>query len=52
MNNVTITAEEYNQLLADRAMLECLEACGVDNWCGYDAAQQLYEDDYVQIYGW
>ena len=23
--------------------LSCLEAMGVDNWCGYEEAQQMYE---------
>lgn len=30
-------------------LLECLEACGVDNWSGYEDAQDMYNgswDDY------
>lgn len=39
---VTISQEEYDQLLADQAKLHALEAMGVDNWSGYaDAMEQL-----------
>jgi hypothetical protein len=40
---VTITKKEYNQLLNDADFLSCLESCGVDNWCGYDEACNMYE---------
>ena len=42
--NVIITVKEYEQLKRDQAFLECLHAAGVDNWCGYDAAQEMMED--------
>lgn len=41
---VTITKAEYTQLLNDQAFLEMLEACGVDNWCGYDDTKEMYEE--------
>ena len=39
---VTITRKEYDRLLAAQAMLDALEAAGVDNWSGYsDAMAEL-----------
>ena len=35
---VTITRNEYEELLDYEEYLECLEAAGVDNWEGYDYA--------------
>lgn len=35
---VTIPRKEYEQLLADRDMLDALRAAGVDNWSGFDEA--------------
>lgn len=35
---VTISRKEYDQLLADQAMLDALKAAGVDNWSGYPEA--------------
>jgi len=32
---VTISKREYDSLLRDLDKLSCLEARGVDNWCGY-----------------
>lgn len=40
---VTISKVEYEQLLQDSEFLECLEACGVDNWDGYDDAREMYQ---------
>ncbi|WP_445012201.1 hypothetical protein [Vreelandella stevensii] len=37
---VTISRGEYEQLLADQAKLRALEAMGVDNWTGYEAAME------------
>ena len=39
---VVITREEYESLLDDRELLDCLRAVGVDNWDGWDAAMDLY----------
>lgn len=41
---VTITKEEYEELLADSKFLACLDAAGVDNWDGYDFAQDMMDD--------
>lgn len=34
--NITISKHEYKQLLKKEALLDSLEAAGVDNWSGYD----------------
>ncbi|ASN68337.1 hypothetical protein 10S11_75 [uncultured Caudovirales phage] len=41
---VTISAEEYNNLLKKEKFLEALENRGVDNWDGYSEA-------YKSVYG-
>ena len=41
---VTISKAEYRELLNIQARLDCLEASGVDNWCGYDEAMEYYEE--------
>ena len=41
---ITISVEEYDQLLEDSAFLNCLINAGVDNWAGYEIAQQMLED--------
>ena len=43
---VTISRKEYDQLQKDAAMLNALEAGGVDNWEGYsEACASLDEDE-------
>ena len=41
---VTISIEEYNQLIDDQMFLEALTAYGVDNWCGYSDARKYFEE--------
>ena len=42
METVTISKKEYESL-QDRAMfLDCLQIAGVDNWEGYDEANEIY----------
>lgn len=38
---VTITAIEYQNMLESQEELECLQACGVDNWSGYSDAMRI-----------
>lgn len=50
---VTITQEEYDDLIEDAKILQVLRGSGVDNWEGYDGAMEALdswgiEDD--QIY--
>lgn len=42
---VTISKKEYDELLDRDFFLSCLEGAGVDNWCGYEEAWQLYKED-------
>lgn len=41
---VTISKEEYADLIDSAEFLSCLEACGVDNWSGYGDAQEMFDD--------
>lgn len=41
---VRITESEYKQLLDDSAFLAALRGAGVDNWDGYDNAQEMLEE--------
>ena len=42
---IEITKEEYEKLLYSNEFLMALEAAGVDNWDGYEYAQDMMEDD-------
>lgn len=44
---VTVTATEYNELRCREAFLSALEAAGVDNWSGYEVAQEIYDESYA-----
>ena len=39
--NVTISKAKYDRLLYDSEKLNHLEACGVDNWSGWDDAMEM-----------
>lgn len=41
---VTIEISEYRALLLRDRFLTALEAAGVDNWIGYDEAQEIYRE--------
>lgn len=43
---ITITKEEYDELLSDSAFLSALQAAGVDNWDGYDVAQEIRDQEF------
>lgn len=38
---VTITKEEYDELNEDSKFLQCLYSAGVNNWDGYEVAQDM-----------
>ena len=40
---VTLTQEEYNELKQDQDFLRALEGAGVDNWDGYEFAQEAMD---------
>jgi hypothetical protein len=42
--NITISKEEYEELLKDQKLLQCLQGAGVDNWSGYDYAMELMQE--------
>ena len=44
MVHISIPQEEYDQLIEDQKWLRALEAAGVDNWEGYDLAQELFQE--------
>jgi len=43
-DNTTISDDEYDELLKDSVLLNCLREVGVDNWDGWDDAITLYND--------
>ena len=42
--NITISKEEYEELLKDSQFLDCLRGAGVDNWDGYDHAMEMMQE--------
>ena len=40
---ITISKEEYESLLEDQKLLQCLQDAGVDNWSGYDYAIEMMQ---------
>lgn len=42
---ITISVEKFDELLAAQNFLEALLGCGVDNWEGYEMAQEMVSDD-------
>ena len=44
-DQVCISAAELAELREDSKFLDCLRAAGVDNWDGYDYAQEIYNDE-------
>lgn len=45
-DTITISKEEYNRLNENERFLCALQAAGVDNWDGYDHAQDIMEEWY------
>lgn len=43
-----IDPEELKQLRLDRDFLECLKACGVDNWEGWDYAWEMFHETHPE----
>jgi len=41
---VIVYESKLNSLEEDRRLMECLQACGVDNWDGYEYAQEMMEE--------
>lgn len=43
-SSLHIPKDQYLQLVRDAEFLQCLKACGVDNWCGYEDAIVMFRD--------
>ena len=43
-NLVTITQEQFDELIEDSARLLSLQSAGVDNWSGYEYAIEEFDD--------
>lgn len=41
---ITISKKEYEELLKDSQFLDCLQGAGVDNWEGYEYAQEMMKE--------
>ena len=41
---VEITKVQYDRLMRSQDFLDCLGACGVDNWNGYSDAQEMFSE--------
>lgn len=44
MDTVTISKEDYEEMLNEIVWLRCLDEAGVDNWEGYSYASDLYRE--------
>lgn len=42
--NITISKKEYESLLEDQKLLQCLQDAGVDNWSGYEYALEIMKE--------
>lgn len=45
IETITISQSEYDELSKRSEFLDCLEACGVDNWSGYGDARIMMEEE-------
>lgn len=45
IKEITLPLKEYKRLLDRVEFLNCLEACGVDNWHGYGEAWQMMNEE-------
>lgn len=47
---ITISQVKYDKMVQDLNFLSALQAAGVDNWSGYEEAQNIFseENDNVQ----
>jgi hypothetical protein len=42
---VVLDKDYYDDIEERLRFLDCLEACGVDNWGGYDDAREMFEEE-------
>lgn len=43
---ITIPKVVLDELIEDSNFLQCLEACGVDNWEGYEHALDMLQEEF------
>ena len=48
---IAISAEEYQELLANSMKMRALEGSGVDNWEGHDYSLQNFKEELLDSYG-
>jgi hypothetical protein len=42
---IEISEIEYQELVSDQILLQCLQAAGVDSWKGYDQAIEIMRSE-------
>lgn len=45
LDHIVISKEDHDQLVEDQMFLQCLQGAGVDNWDGYELAQEMAYPD-------
>jgi hypothetical protein len=48
---ITISLQEYEELLKDQALLRALQDVGVGKWTGYQAAVDIYRNNPLSMDG-
>jgi len=46
---ITVNKKFYDQLVDDSNFLDCLKACGVNNWDGYSQAYQMFHKNEEEL---
>lgn len=44
---ITISKDLYDELVSDSNFLNCLQSAGVDNWDGYEFAQDEFRERFA-----
>ena len=43
--SILVDVAYFDTIQKDSEFLECLTACGVDNWSGFEEALEMYEEE-------
>lgn len=46
---ITVDRKMFEKIVDDSNFLDCLKACGVDNWDGYGMAKQMFNEQEEQL---
>ncbi len=46
---ITVDRKMFEKIVEDSNFLDCLKACGVDNWEGYGLAVQMFNEQEEQL---